>query len=201
MCVHKRQAGSILTLSPPTCTQYTSKGAVESFYNDLQLSLKYFSKVEHWKELVLIPYRPSKKRRKLKKRHQDTVIETTIFTDRATGKATVMVTKKNRGGKNGDRRERRVERTFLESSGTYHHSSLLRSEIASSFNKEEGTSPAKEVEEYNRHHVYYANSIKPRTPRPPGVKFRVGEVVVHKTEEYTGVIVGWDNRCRVRNGV
>lgn len=188
---------------PPTYTHahtHTtySIGAAESFYNDLQLSLRYFSKVEHLKELFLIPYRPLKKRKKMKKHHQDTVIETTIFTDQTTGTATVMVAKrKNRNKQSRDRPGKRGEEGTLSGSFAFRHPS--EKAPPSLTYREADTSPAKEVEKYNRHHVYYGSSKKPRTPRPADVKFHVGEVVRHSTEPYRGVVVGWDAQCLVSN--
>ena len=39
-------------------------------------------------------------------------------------------------------------------------------------------------------------SPEPRKPRPPSVRFRVGQVVKHKLVGYRGVIVGWDATCK-----
>lgn len=54
------------------------------------------------------------------------------------------------------------------------------------------TSPAKEVEQYLMDNVYFAQSKEPRDPRPAGVKFRVGQVVHHRQDQYVGVVIGWD---------
>ena len=54
------------------------------------------------------------------------------------------------------------------------------------------TSPAKEVEQYLIDKVYFAQSDEPREPRPPSVKYRVGQVVHHRQDQYVGVIIGWD---------
>lgn len=54
------------------------------------------------------------------------------------------------------------------------------------------TSPAKEVEQYLMDKVYFAQSDEPRDPRPPSVKYRVGQVVHHRQDQYVGVIIGWD---------
>jgi len=40
-------------------------------------------------------------------------------------------------------------------------------------------------------------SADPRSPRPPHVKFRVGQVVRHKRFGYRGVIIGWDVVAKV----
>lgn len=40
-------------------------------------------------------------------------------------------------------------------------------------------------------------SPDPRINRSPDTLFRVGQVVVHKTWKYRGVIVGWDEKAKV----
>ena len=44
---------------------------------------------------------------------------------------------------------------------------------------------------------YFAGSQVPRDPRPPQVKFYVGQVVKHVRYGYYGVIVGWDEVAKV----
>lgn len=44
---------------------------------------------------------------------------------------------------------------------------------------------------------YFANSKKPRHPRPTCVKYRIGQVVKHRKYGYYGVIVGWDEMAKV----
>ena len=46
---------------------------------------------------------------------------------------------------------------------------------------------------------YFAGSQVPRDPRPPQVKFHVGQVVKHVRYGYYGVIVGWDEVAKVYN--
>jgi hypothetical protein len=43
-------------------------------------------------------------------------------------------------------------------------------------------------------------STKPRFPRPPHVKYRVGQVIKHKKWGYRGVIIGWDPVTKVVPG-
>lgn len=40
-------------------------------------------------------------------------------------------------------------------------------------------------------------SPEPRIHRSPNIEFRVGQVVVHKTLKYRGVIIGWDEKAKV----
>lgn len=40
-----------------------------------------------------------------------------------------------------------------------------------------------------------AASLLPRDPRPPYIKFRVGDVIKHRIHGYRGVIIGWDEKA------
>jgi len=44
---------------------------------------------------------------------------------------------------------------------------------------------------------YFARSHDPRDPRPAHVRYRVGQVMVHRVHGYRGVIIGWDPICKV----
>ncbi|XP_033636099.1 uncharacterized protein LOC117297079 isoform X1 [Asterias rubens] len=61
---------------------------------------------------------------------------------------------------------------------------------------EGGESPAVEVLQYKDKSGHFAGSVEPRSPRSPKVKFRVGQVIRHKTWGYRGVIVGWDETAK-----
>ncbi|NXC11628.1 FBX21 protein, partial [Orthonyx spaldingii] len=41
-------------------------------------------------------------------------------------------------------------------------------------------------------HSYFAESTHVHSPKPEYVKFRVGQVIIHRKFGYSGVIVGWD---------
>jgi hemimethylated DNA binding protein len=56
----------------------------------------------------------------------------------------------------------------------------------------EEVSRAKEVDEYLMNEVYFGQSKKPRDRRSLAVKFSVGQIVRHKTANYVGVVIGWD---------
>ncbi len=60
-----------------------------------------------------------------------------------------------------------------------------------------GECVAKEVFKYKDPDGYFAMSPEPRSPRPPNVAFRVGQVIKHKKFGYRGVIVGWDKKTKV----
>lgn len=60
----------------------------------------------------------------------------------------------------------------------------------------QGESPALEVLKYKDPEGHFAASTQPRSPRPPNVKYRIGQVIRHKIWGYRGVIVGWDPKCR-----
>ena len=76
-----------------------------------------------------------------------------------------------------------------------------RQKSSAQFIKEEEAdneiSEAKEVEQYNKDLVYFAKSKKPRDPRPSSVKFYIGQTVRHTQDGYHGVVVGWDDKCKV----
>lgn len=44
---------------------------------------------------------------------------------------------------------------------------------------------------------YFATSLEVREERPSHLRFRVGQVVRHRTLGYRGVIVGWDLQAKV----
>ena len=58
----------------------------------------------------------------------------------------------------------------------------------------EEVSRAKEVDEYLMNEVYFGQSKK---PRDLSVKFSVGRIVRHKTANYEGVVIGWDEVAKV----
>ena len=64
--------------------------------------------------------------------------------------------------------------------------------------KDEGTSPAQEVEDYLMNKVYFGQSEETRDVKPPNVKYSVGQVIKHKQDGYYGVIIGWDEVVKVR---
>ncbi|XP_038078843.1 F-box only protein 21-like isoform X2 [Patiria miniata] len=59
-----------------------------------------------------------------------------------------------------------------------------------------GESPAVEVLRYKDKTGHFAASTEPRSPRSRKVKYRIGQVIRHKTWGYRGVIVGWDERAK-----
>ncbi|OZC07770.1 hemimethylated DNA binding domain protein [Onchocerca flexuosa] len=52
-----------------------------------------------------------------------------------------------------------------------------------------------DVSEDEKETKYFGGSLEPRDPRPPYVKYRVGDVVRHKIHGYRGVIIGWDEKA------
>ncbi|XP_042876843.1 uncharacterized protein LOC122256315 isoform X1 [Penaeus japonicus] len=63
-------------------------------------------------------------------------------------------------------------------------------------NDPEGECPAVEVWHLRSPKGMFAMSPRPRTNRPLGVRWRVGQVVKHKRWGYKGVIIGWDLKCK-----
>lgn len=62
---------------------------------------------------------------------------------------------------------------------------------------DKGECPALEVMKHNNPAGHFGASADPRSPRPPSVKLRIGQVVRHKKWNYRGVIVGWDEKLKV----
>ncbi|NXI17796.1 FBX21 protein, partial [Irena cyanogastra] len=46
-------------------------------------------------------------------------------------------------------------------------------------------------------HSYLAGSTHVHSPKPEYIKFRVGQVIIHRRFGYSGVIVGWDVKAKV----
>ncbi|VDN57608.1 unnamed protein product [Dracunculus medinensis] len=44
-------------------------------------------------------------------------------------------------------------------------------------------------------YFFILSSVEPRDPRPPSIKYRVGDIVKHKIHGYRGVIIGWDEKA------
>lgn len=60
-------------------------------------------------------------------------------------------------------------------------------------------SPAVEVLKYRERVDYFATSLDVRSERPLHLRYRIGQVVKHRTLGYKGVIVGWDLQAKVLN--
>jgi hypothetical protein len=61
----------------------------------------------------------------------------------------------------------------------------------------EDESPAIEVLQYRERAGYFATSVDVRNERPLHLRYRIGQVVKHRTLGYKGVIVGWDLKAKV----
>ena len=60
-----------------------------------------------------------------------------------------------------------------------------------------GECVAVEVMKYRSDVGYFGNSPEPRQRRPANLKYRIGQVFLHKSAGYHGVIIGWDEHARV----
>ncbi|KAK3915403.1 Clp protease adapter protein ClpF, chloroplastic [Frankliniella fusca] len=60
----------------------------------------------------------------------------------------------------------------------------------------ENESPAHEVLRYRQERGFFTASQSIRWKRPNHLHFRIGQVVKHRTEGYTGVIIGWDVKAK-----
>lgn len=45
-------------------------------------------------------------------------------------------------------------------------------------------------------YAVFIGSEVPRDPRPPHIKYHVGQVVRHKIHKYRAVIIGWDETAK-----
>jgi hypothetical protein len=61
----------------------------------------------------------------------------------------------------------------------------------------ENESPAIEVLQYRQKAGYFAASVDVRNERPLHLRYRIGQVVKHRTLGYKGVVVGWDLQAKV----
>ncbi|KAJ8409682.1 hypothetical protein AAFF_G00217410 [Aldrovandia affinis] len=61
---------------------------------------------------------------------------------------------------------------------------------------DQGESPALEVLMHDNDQGYFGASKEVRSPRPPYVLHRVGQVVMEKRNHMVGVIVSWDHRLK-----
>ena len=59
-----------------------------------------------------------------------------------------------------------------------------------------GESPALEVMKYRETQEFFGQSTIVRDPKPPNVKFRIGQVIKHKKWGYRGVVIAWDRTAK-----
>lgn len=79
--------------------------------------------------------------------------------------------------------------------GSFHHAHRPHK----SYSTSDETSPAVEVIEYQEKNGFFGMSLQPRTERPYHLRFRVGQVVRHRTLGFRAVIYGWDLTAKVIN--
>uniref|UniRef100_A0A1I8EBM3 Hemimethylated DNA binding domain-containing protein n=1 Tax=Wuchereria bancrofti TaxID=6293 RepID=A0A1I8EBM3_WUCBA len=85
------------------------------------------------------------------------------------------------------------------SSDVRYHLHKLRNSLSrfsrSFLYREEEVDEVTDISEDEKETKYFGGSLEPRDPRPPYVKYRVGDVVRHKIHGYRGVIIGWDEKA------
>ena len=157
---------------------------MSSLMSRIRRTFKYYSTWNHMKELFVVPYR--KKPAKITLRKSGSKTEVVINTKSQSGKgASSSGTTNTRGG-------------TIRTGSEQLTSQKLKSGVTVKKLKEvPPTSRAKEVEDYLFKEVYFTHSKEPRTVRPRGLAFHVGQVVRHKMDNYHGVIVGWDTIAKV----
>ena len=153
----------------------------------IRRTFKYYSTWNHMKELFVVPYQKKPKdSAKITLRKSGSKTEVVIDTKSQSGKGTSSSgTTNTRGG-------------AIRTGSKQLTSQKLKLEATTKKLKEvPPTSRAKEVEDYLFQEVYFTHSKEPRTVRPRGLAFHVGQVVKHKMDKYHGVIVGWDTVAKV----
>ena len=172
----------------------------------------YYSTWAHLKELVVVPYQ------------RRSNIKSTVFKSKA-GTTTILIssmedgkTKKtssqskgsvqseterssNTGSRKTGNSERQAKLTsqFHKPDETKTSSSRTTTTTTTTNQKKVEVSYAREVEDYLMNEVYFTQSKVPRDTRSSSIKYSVGQLVRHKTAEYVGVIIGWDNVAKVGN--
>ena len=173
----------------------------------------YYSTWAHLKELVVVPYQ------------RRSSIKSTVFKSKA-GTTTILISsmedgkaKKTSSQSKGSVRSETDRSSNTGSSKT--GNSERQAKLTSQFHRPDETktsssrttttttnqkkvifeevSYAREVEEYLMNEVYFTQSKVPRDTRSSSIKYSVGQLVRHKTAEYVGVIIGWDNVAKVGN--
>ena len=163
----------------------------------LYSTVDYYSSWGHLKELVLVPYR---KRDKSNVHLKTTVLKsergtTTIILSRDGKETEKQAEKKLNKHAEETSKETVTKGGSLEAVTASKQPPTAPKKVASQKEKEvvdEGTSPAKEVQDYLYKEVYFAQSKDPRVSKPSNVQFSIGRVVKHAMDGYYAVIVGWD---------
>ena len=179
----------------------------ESVFDSLHSTIMYYSTWAHLKELVVVPY------------EKRSSIKSTVFKSKA-GTTTILISsmedgkaKKTSSQSKGSVRSETDRSSDTGSSRTAN--SERQAKLTTQFHKPDETrtsssktttnpkkvifeevSYAREVEDYLMNEVYFAQSKVPRDTRS-SIKYSVGQLVRHKTAEYVGVIIGWDNVAKV----
>ena len=154
-------------------------------WDHLHSTVLYYSKWSHLKELVMVPY----------KKEKPSNIQVTLVKS-GRGKTIVIsesdLAKKDKGKPSNAGKTRKPLRIpEAVTTGTSPAKNSQKKPV------DEGTSPAREVEQYLLKQVYFGQSKAVREHRPAAVQFSVGQVVGHKVDSYRGVIVGWDETVQV----
>ena len=148
------------------------------FFDGFYRTANYYSSWSHLKELVVIPYRKRSMRNSAKITLRKSKSKTELVVDGS--------------GKSASSRGVASKKTGREQ--------LSGSKSTSGGEKVKQvppTSRATEVEDYLFNNVYFSHSKEPRTVRPKGVEFHIGQVIKHKQDNYHGVIIGWDLVAKV----
>lgn len=152
----------------------------------LHRTFQYYSSWNHFKEIFVIPYRKKPKgSAKLTLRKSGSKTKTEVVIDGKSAKAKVTATAEGSSAADSVKTD------------TKHLSGVKEKPATEQLKQVPPTSPAREVEDYLFNEVYFTHSKEPRNVRPSHIKFRVGQVVKHRLDNYHGVIIGWDLVAKV----
>lgn len=179
---------------------------------NIQDTYRYYSTWEHFKELFVIPYKrpeldetPSiqitrnefgelvitasqeQRKTKPKKKKLKSVKSTSKSTTTGTGSNSATTTSSGTSKATGTSK--------TDQGKTKSTQTQSKTKVKEVY--EPATSRAREVEDYLYNEVYFTHSKTPRNFKPGHIKFSIGQVVTHNTDNFYGVIVGWDEVAKV----
>ena len=149
----------------------------------------YYTTWNHLKELVLVPY---KRRDKTKTIHLHTSV---VKNERGTTTILIQTDSKSDIRKGNKQSQEKLQLPAKVTERDQTKGASPSSSQKWSVGKD--MSLAREVEDYRRNEVYFAQTKTPRERKPPFVRYSVGQVIKHKQEGYYAVIIGWDEVAKV----
>lgn len=160
----------------------------------VQSTFQHYSKWDNFKELFVIPYKKGhfKSSGKLFPGTSKFIKTSTVETTRHKTQSSPVKS----GGKASSSSTSSTGSTVKKS--TANAKTNLQNDPEDKTNTRKNTKQdTKKAKETVEEEVYFSHSKVPRSPRPPHVKLKVGQVVRHQVDRYIGVIIGWDEVAKV----